>query len=94
MDEIALIADIHGNIPALEAVDADIRSRGIQTIYCLGDMCGRGPNGSEAIDYCRANCEVILMGNWDEHVALGRRPDYLQEVSAIHSARQQPVMQS
>ncbi|MCL2488304.1 MAG: metallophosphoesterase [Oscillospiraceae bacterium] len=86
MTEIALIADIHGNIPALTAVDEDIKRRGISTVYCLGDMCGRGPNGSAAIDYCRDNCDVILMGNWDEHVATGRRPDYLKEAGAERQA--------
>lgn len=82
MEEIALIADIHGNIPALTAVDEDIRQRGIKHIYCLGDMCGRGPNGSQAIDYCRNNCEVILTGNWDGHIASGHRQDYLSEIGA------------
>ena len=86
MDEIALIADIHGNIPALTAVDADIKQRGIKTIYCLGDVCGRGPNGSQAIDYCRNNCEVIVCGNWDEHVATGRAQRYLKEVGAERQA--------
>ena len=84
--QIALIADIHGNIPALTAVDADIKARGIETIYCLGDMCGRGPNGSQAIDYCRENCDVILMGNWDAHVASGRRQDYLAEAGSERQA--------
>ena len=83
---IALIADIHGNIPALMAVDEDIRQRGIDTIYCLGDMCGRGPNGSLAIDYCRERCEVILMGNWEDHVAAGNRQDYLEEMGPERQA--------
>lgn len=66
MDEIALIADIHGNLPALEAVAADINARGISRIFCLGDMCGRGPKGSAVVDWCRANCEVIIQGNWED----------------------------
>lgn len=86
MQEIALIADIHGNIPALTAVDEDIRARGIETIYCLGDMCGRGPNGAQAIDYCRRRCEIILRGNWDEHVAAGRAQGYLREVGKERQA--------
>jgi len=87
MTEIALIADIHGNIPALTAVDNDIKSRGIKNIYCLGDMCGRGPNGSAAIDYCRDNCEIILMGNWEEHIAFEYGgPEYLKEIGAERQA--------
>ena len=34
---IALIADIHGNLPALEAVLADISGRGVDAIVNLGD---------------------------------------------------------
>lgn len=66
MNEIALIADIHGNLPALEAVAADIRARNINTIYCLGDLCGRGPNSAAVLDWCREHCAVILMGNWED----------------------------
>lgn len=66
MDHIALIADIHGNIPALHAAAEDIKARGIKKIYCLGDMCGRGPNGAYVIDWCRKHCECILMGNWED----------------------------
>ena len=80
MTSIALIADIHGNLPALSAVESDLQARGIDTVYCLGDMCGRGPNGGAVIDWCRTHCNVIIMGNWDEHIALGRRQDYLREV--------------
>ncbi len=80
MSKIALIADIHGNIPALSAVEEDIKRRGADKIYCLGDMCGRGPNGSYVIDWCRANCEVIVLGNWDCHIINRAREDYLQEV--------------
>ena len=69
--KIALIAVIHGNIPALEAVEADLKQRGITTIYCLGDMIARGPNGAAVIDWCRANCEVVILGNWESHVING-----------------------
>jgi predicted phosphodiesterase len=35
MERIAVISDIHGNMPALEAVLEDIYSRGIKRIFCL-----------------------------------------------------------
>jgi protein phosphatase len=65
MEKIALIADIHGNIPAFEAVLADIRRRGITRIFCLGDLIGKGPHPEKAVDICRRECEITLMGNWD-----------------------------
>ncbi|MCA1076232.1 metallophosphoesterase [Clostridium bowmanii] len=38
MERIAIISDIHGNMPALEAVLIDINNRNINTIFCLGDL--------------------------------------------------------
>ena len=65
---IALIGDLHGNLPALEAVDRDIRGRHVDAIYCLGDMTGKGPNSPETLDWALARCAVVLMGNWDEAI--------------------------
>lgn len=65
MDKIAIISDIHGNIPALESVLMDIKHRGINRIFCLGDLAGKGPSSDVAVDMIRENCEVVLKGNWD-----------------------------
>ncbi len=69
MDKVALIADIHGNVPALEAVLADIAERGIEEIYCLGDMVGKGPDSAEIVRRIRAICTIILQGNWEDSMA-------------------------
>jgi protein phosphatase len=69
MDRIALISDIHGNIPALEAVLQDIKQRSIKRIFCLGDMVGKGPYPDEVVDICKDVCEKIIMGNWDASIA-------------------------
>jgi protein phosphatase len=69
LDRIALISDIHGNIPALEAVLQDIKKRKIKKIFCLGDIVGKGPNPEKAIDICRSKCEMAIIGNWDDVVA-------------------------
>ncbi|MBK8906312.1 MAG: metallophosphoesterase family protein [Anaerolineaceae bacterium] len=66
MDKVAVISDIHGNLTALEAVLADIKRRGIETIYCLGDLAGKGPQGAAVIDRCRQVCTAVVRGNWDE----------------------------
>lgn len=68
-DQIAIISDVHANIPALESVLADIRSRGIDTIYNLGDLVGKGGNSDLAIDICCEVCAVTVRGNWDDDVA-------------------------
>lgn len=65
MNRIAIISDIHGNIPALNAVLSDIKSRSITRIFCLGDLAGKGPSSAEAVDTIREHCEVVIKGNWD-----------------------------
>ena len=74
MDKIAIISDIHGNLPALEAVLADIKARGITEIHCLGDLAGKGPHGAEAVDIVRKHCQVVVQGNWD--LMLAREHDH------------------
>lgn len=63
---IALISDIHGNVSALTAVLADIDARGIETIYNLGDVAGKGPRGSAAVRLSQQRCAVTIGGNWDD----------------------------
>lgn len=72
MDKIAIISDVHGNIPALETVLTDIRQRGIDLIYNLGDLVGKGPCSDIAIDRCREVCQVVVKGNWDDFVSEGK----------------------
>lgn len=67
-DRIAVISDVHGNVTALRAVLADIAARGITRIVNLGDVIGKGPRGSEAIQLTREACEVTVRGNWDAFV--------------------------
>ena len=60
--KIAVVSDIHGNLPALE----DIERRGADKIICLGDMIGKGPSSVEVIDLCRQHCDLIVRGNWED----------------------------
>ncbi len=68
MERIAVISDIHGNMPALEAVLEDIENRYIKRIVCLGDLAGKGPSSAEVVDKIREQCEVVLKGNWDHYM--------------------------
>ncbi|CAM4481677.1 metallophosphoesterase family protein [Paenibacillus tarimensis] len=68
MDQIAIISDIHGNMPALEAVLKDIEERGVQTIFCLGDLIGKGPSSDAVVDLIRHRCEQVIQGNWDDFI--------------------------
>ncbi|WP_042463012.1 metallophosphoesterase family protein [Neobacillus dielmonensis] len=66
MEKIAVISDIHGNIPALESVLRDIESRNIERIICLGDLVGKGPQSSIAIQMIEKHCDRVVKGNWDD----------------------------
>jgi predicted phosphodiesterase len=66
----ALISDIHGNLPALEAVLADIdRQPDIGATYHLGDLVGYGPWPNEVVDLIRARSIPGVSGNYDSTVA-------------------------
>ena len=62
----AILSDIHGNLEALRAVLADIDARGIDTIYCLGDVIGYGPDPCACIDLVAERCALTLLGNHDQ----------------------------
>ena len=68
MENIAIISDIHGNMPALDAVLDDIKHRNIKRIYCLGDLAGKGPSSAEVVDIIKESCEVVIKGNWDYYM--------------------------
>jgi len=61
----AVISDIHSNLEALTAVLADIKKRGIKTIYCLGDVIGYGPNPKECLNLVIEKTKWCVMGNHD-----------------------------
>jgi len=66
----ALISDIHANLPALEAVLADIAGRpGIAATYHLGDLVGYAPWPNETVELLRANGIAGIAGNYDSTVA-------------------------
>lgn len=68
LERIAIISDIHGNIPALKSVLQDIQEKHIQRIICLGDLVGKGPDSELVIDLIREECEIVIKGNWDDFI--------------------------
>ena len=62
---IAVITDIHANLPALEAVLAAVEERGIERVWCLGDVVGYGADPDACADLVRECCDLCLVGNHD-----------------------------
>jgi predicted phosphodiesterase len=62
---LALISDVHANLEALEATLADIASRSINRIVCLGDIVGYNTSAVECIALVRRNNCLCVAGNHD-----------------------------
>ena len=62
---MALISDVHGNLPAFQAVLADIERAGVDARWCLGDLVGYGAQPDECVALAREACDVCLIGNHD-----------------------------
>lgn len=60
---IAVISDIHGNLPALEAVIADAGT--VDAWWCLGDLLGYGADPNDCVRRVRELGAVVLAGNHD-----------------------------
>jgi len=65
VNKIAIISDIHGNLPALEAVLDDINSKSISTIYCLGDLVGYYCFFNEVVQKIKDLKIPCILGNHD-----------------------------
>lgn len=68
----ALFSDVHGNLPALEAVLSAIRAHAVDQIVCLGDIVNAGPFPAACLDLVRSlNCPII-QGNHELYVLKAR----------------------
>ena len=63
----AIISDIHANLPALEAILADVAAQGVTSVFCLGDVIGYGPSPRECLERSRG-FDLNLLGNHEEAV--------------------------
>src|SRR5262249_11252997 len=69
---IGILSDIHGNLPALEAVIADVMVRELDAVYCLGDLVGYGAFPNEVVGRIRNLRMPTIMGNYDDGVGFDR----------------------
>lgn len=68
---IALLSDIHGNLPALKAVLDLAISLGCNRFISLGDIVGYYAQPGECIDLLREHNAVNIMGNHDNYMITG-----------------------
>lgn len=70
---IAIISDIHGNLPSLDTVFADLAAQpNIERIYCLGDLVGYAPFPNEVVERIREAEIPTIIGNYDDGTGFDR----------------------
>jgi putative phosphoesterase len=57
MTRLAILSDIHGNLPALEAVMADMKRFDVDQVIVAGDVMNFGP-------FSRQTAEIVIAQNW------------------------------
>jgi predicted phosphodiesterase len=62
---LAIVSDIHANLPAFEAVLDSCEQAEVEETWCLGDVVGYGAQPDECALLARERCEVCLVGNHD-----------------------------
>ena len=62
---VAVISDVHANLPALEAVLEHADAEGIDELWCLGDIVGYGGKPSECLTLVTERQAICLGGNHD-----------------------------
>jgi predicted phosphodiesterase len=68
-DAVAVITDIHGNLPALRAALERIDELGIERVYCGGDLVGYGPHPDEVCALIAERGIPTIYGNYDYAIA-------------------------
>ena len=72
--KIVLLADLHGNMVATEAMERELEKIRPDDIWFLGDAVGKGPESDRTCDWARTHCGHWIAGNWDRSMSM--YPEY------------------
>lgn len=75
MPSVAILSDIHGNVPALEAVLADVEQQQPDEVLVGGDLVGRGPQGSRVTALIQQRGWRTIRGNHEDYLLTFRKGD-------------------
>ena len=67
MNKYAILADIHGNWEALQAVLNDAKDQGATAYVCVGDMVGYNAEPAKCLEKVREICCAVVRGNHDHY---------------------------
>ena len=62
---IAVLSDVHGNLPAFRAVLDDVATQEPDAVWFLGDLVGYGAQPDECAELAAEHCDLCLAGNHD-----------------------------
>jgi diadenosine tetraphosphatase ApaH/serine/threonine PP2A family protein phosphatase len=79
---VGLLSDVHANLPALQAVLAELDASPPDGLWVTGDTVGYGPDPSEVLALLRERRAVLVQGNHDRAVATGEGLDWFHERAA------------
>jgi predicted phosphodiesterase len=75
--KIAVVSDIHGNLEAFRQVLADIDQSGVDSVVCLGDNIGYGPEPEGVVNLIRKRNIPCVMGNHELAILQPRYLDWM-----------------
>ncbi len=77
--KIAVISDVHANLPALEAVTDHLQAWRPDHVIVAGDLVNRGPRSLECLNFAQDKARAagwrLLLGNHEEYVMRHAEPD-------------------
>ena len=69
LSRLAVVSNLHGNLPALEAILEDIDREAPTSLLCLGNSIGYAPFNRQVVEALRQRGAVMLRGNLDDAAA-------------------------
>lgn len=86
MTQVAFLADIHANYPALQSVAQEVASWGPDVVYVLGDIINRGPRSRDCLQFL---LEKEQEKDW--HMIRGNHEEYVLQFNAAHAPESGPA---
>jgi putative phosphoesterase len=87
--KIAVLADVHANLHALEMVIQDAEARGVDIFLNAGDLVGFGPYPNEVVELLHEKNVLSVLGNYDLEVIEGKTKAKDEKKIALEFARKE-----
>jgi predicted phosphodiesterase len=87
---IAILSDIHGNLEAFQAVIANMETRHLNKVICLGDLIGYGPDPEEVVSLFQKKGYFSVLGNHEAALQTKKMRDWLNfqaQENSLHTEK-------